>query len=75
MLILIEDSYNKISKKYGYGGYAKVYYEDRKYLDFINSINKLVDNRENFKNYVLVLVKNDLMDNLTISDIDYKIIM
>lgn len=54
---IIEDSYNKISKKYGSGGYAKIFYEDKKYREFINKVRFLTDNKEKFIEYELNLIK------------------
>ena len=54
---IIEDSYNKISKKYGSDGYAKIYYKERKYLDFIKKIRYLTENKEEFIKYELELLK------------------
>lgn len=57
---IIDDSYNKISKKYGTGGYAKIFYEDKKYKEFINKIRFLTDNKEKFIEYEL-----ELLDSLS----------
>ena len=57
---IIDDSYNKISKKYGAGGYAKIFYEDKKYKEFINKIRFLTDNKEKFIEYEL-----ELLDSLS----------
>lgn len=57
---IIDDSYNKISKKYGIGGYAKIFYEDKKYKEFINKIRYLTDDKEKFIEYEL-----ELLDSLS----------
>lgn len=45
---IIEASYKKLSSKYGEGGYAKMYYPDKKYLDYLNGMQKLLENKEEF---------------------------
>ena len=47
---IIEYSYKKLSSKYGkVNGYAKMYYKDKKYNDYIKEINILLDSKELFK--------------------------
>lgn len=47
---IIEHSYKKLSSKYGkVNGYAKMYYKDKKYNDYIEEINILLDSKELFK--------------------------
>lgn len=47
---IIEYSYKKLSSKYGkVNGYAKMYYKDKKYNDYIDKINILLDSKELFK--------------------------
>ena len=47
---IIEYSYKKLSSKYGkVNGYAKMYYKDKKYNDYIEEINILLDSKELFK--------------------------
>lgn len=55
---LIESSYKKMSTKYGRGGYAKMYFPDKKYLDFLDEIGDLVDSKEEFINVELEIIKN-----------------
>ena len=47
---LIEDSYNFAIKKFGKDGYAitKMYVTDKKYEDFLNEIQYLIENKEEF---------------------------
>lgn len=45
---IIAYSYKKLSSKYGKGGYAKMYYPDKKYLEFINEMQDLIENKEKF---------------------------
>ena len=43
---VIEYSYKKLYSKYSKNnGYAKMYYKDKKYLDYIENINKILDNK------------------------------
>ncbi|MBO5095552.1 MAG: HD domain-containing protein [Bacilli bacterium] len=45
---IIAYSYKKLSSKYGKEGYAKMYYPDKKYLEFINEMQDLIENKEKF---------------------------
>jgi len=45
---VIEYSYKKLSSKFGKGGYAKMYYPDKKYVDFLTEMQKLLDNKDKF---------------------------
>ncbi len=45
---IINDSFNKLSKKYGKGGYAKMYYPDKKYIEFNTAMNDLIENKDEF---------------------------
>lgn len=46
---IIEYSFKKLSSKYGKAnGYAKMYYKDKKYIDYVNKINILLDNKDLF---------------------------
>ena len=45
---IIEYSYKKLSSKYGKGGYAKMYYPDKKYTDFIRKMQELLENKSKF---------------------------
>lgn len=46
---VIEYSFKKLSSKYGKNnGYAKMYFKDKKYLDYIEKINILLDNKDLF---------------------------
>lgn len=48
VLDVIENSYRKLSSKYGKGGYAKMYYQDKQYLDFLQGIQELIENKPKF---------------------------
>lgn len=46
---VIEYSFKKLYSKYSKNnGYAKMYFKDKKYLDYIEKINKLLDNKDMF---------------------------
>lgn len=45
---IIEYSYKKLSSKYGKGGYAKMYYPDQKYKDYLEEMQNLLENKEAF---------------------------
>ena len=45
---IIEYSYKKLSSKYGKGGYAKMYYPDKKYLDYLKTMQNLLEDKEKF---------------------------
>lgn len=45
---VIEYSYKKLSSKYGKGGYAKMYYPDKKYTDYLEKMQYLLENKEKF---------------------------
>lgn len=45
---IIEYSYKKLSSKYGKRRYAKMYYPDQKYLDFLDEMQSLIENKNKF---------------------------
>ncbi len=45
---VIEYSFKKLSSKYGKGGYAKMYYPDKKYKDYLDTMQDLLENKEKF---------------------------
>lgn len=45
---IIEYSYKKLSSKYGKGGYAKMYYPDKKYLAFLKEMQSLIEDKSKF---------------------------
>ena len=56
-LDIIEYAYKKLASKYGKGGYAKMYFPDQKYQDFLNSMQKLVADKEKFIENELSLIR------------------
>lgn len=55
---VIEYSYKKLSSKYGKGGYAKMYYQDKKYLDYLETMQNLLENKEKFIQEEMKIVKD-----------------
>lgn len=45
---VINYSYKKLFNKYGKEGYAKMYYKDKKYLDYLEEIQMILNNKELF---------------------------
>ncbi len=58
---LYERAYDVLNKKFGYGGYAKFYFKDEQYENFLRDIRKLLENKENFckvqENYIKEVLK------------------
>ena len=47
-LEVIDYSFKKLSSKYGKGGYAKMYYPDKKYQNYLKKMNKLCSDKDEF---------------------------
>lgn len=45
---LYERSFEALNRKFGYNGYAKFYFKDEQYENFLRDIRKLLENKENF---------------------------
>lgn len=56
---VIEYSFKKLSSKYGNGGYAKMYFPDDKYNDYLEKMNKLFTDKSEFINAELDLIYDD----------------
>lgn len=54
---VIEYSYKKLSSKYGKGGYAKMYYQDKKYLDYLSRMQEILEDKEKFIEAELKIIK------------------
>lgn len=54
---VIEASYKKLSSKYGKGGYAKMYYPDKKYTEYLEMMQFLLENKEKFVQAEMKLAK------------------
>lgn len=45
---LYERSYDALNRKFGYNGYAKFYFKDEQYENFLRDIRKLLEDKEEF---------------------------
>lgn len=45
---VIEYSFKKLSSKYGKGGYAKMYYPDKKYTEYLDKMQRLFEDKNHF---------------------------
>lgn len=45
---MFERAYEVLNNKFGYNGYAKFYFKDKEYEDFLKDIRKLLEDKENF---------------------------
>lgn len=54
---VMEYSYKKLLSKYGKGGYAKMYYPDKKYLDYLEHMQSLLENKDKFMQAQIEIVK------------------
>ena len=57
---VIDYSYKKLSSKYGKGGYAKMYFQDKKYLDYLQTMQEILDNKDKFVQAELNVMKQRL---------------
>lgn len=58
---VIDYSYKKLSSKYGKGGYAKMYFPDEKYKNYLNTMQDILSDKEKFVKYELDVI--DRMSN------------
>lgn len=56
---IIEYSFKKLSSKYGNGGYAKMYFQDDKYKDYLAKMNKILSDKNEFIKAELYLIEKD----------------
>ena len=56
---VIEYSFKKLSSKYGNGGYAKMYFQDAKYEDFLERMSELFSDKNEFIKAELSLISKD----------------
>lgn len=54
---IIDYSYKKLFSKYGKGGYAKMYFPDKKYKDYLNRMQELLEDKEKFIEAELEIIK------------------
>lgn len=55
---IIDYSYNKLSSKYGKGGYAKMYFQDKKYTDYLNRMQEILEDKDKFIQVELQIIKD-----------------
>lgn len=53
---VIDYSYKKLSSKYGKGGYAKMYYQDEKYKNYLSTMQDILSDKEKFVKYELDVI-------------------
>lgn len=53
---VIDYSYKKLSSKYGKGGYAKMYYPDEKYKNYLSTMQDILSDKEKFVKYELDVI-------------------
>lgn len=53
---VIDYSYAKLSSKYGKCGYAKMYYQDKKYIDYLDRMQEILEDKSKFVNAELELI-------------------
>ena len=61
---IIDYSYKKLSSKYGKGGYAKMYFQDKKYLDYLNRMQEILGDKNKFVEAELQIIKDLKMDKV-----------
>lgn len=59
---IIDYSYKKLSSKYGKGGYAKMYFQDKKYMDYLNRMQELLEDKDKFIEAELQIIRRLEMD-------------
>lgn len=57
---VIDYSFKKLSSKYGKGGYAKMYYQDQKYIDYLNNMQEILEDKNKFVRAELNVMKQKL---------------
>lgn len=60
---VINYSYKKLSSKYGKSGYAKMYFKDKKYLDYLNEIQEILENKDKFIEAELEIINSRKQKN------------
>ena len=64
---IINYSYEKLSSKYGKGGYAKMYFQDKKYINFLNKMQRILENKDKFIEAELQIIRDLKMDTTYIN--------
>lgn len=53
---VIDYSYKKLSSKYGKGGYAKMYFPDEKYKNYLSTMQDILSDKEKFAKFELDVI-------------------
>lgn len=69
---VIDYSYKKLSSKYGKGGYAKMYYPDQKYKDYLSNMQEILEDKNKFIEAELKIMKEKLNMNIDESSLKNK---
>lgn len=58
-LQVIDYSFKKLSSKYGKGGYAKMYYPDEKYTNYLARMQEILENKDKFVQAELAIINKN----------------
>lgn len=67
-LQVIDYSYKKLSSKYGKGGYAKMYYPDKKYTEFLARMQEIIEDKNKYIQAELDIMKRLKLFEIILSD-------
>lgn len=67
-LQVIEYSYKKLSSKYGKDGYAKMYFIDKKYTDYLARMQEIIEDKNKFIEAELDIMKRLKLFEIILSD-------
>lgn len=67
-LEVIDYSYKKLSSKYGKGGYAKMYYPDKKYTDYLERMQEIIEDKNKYIEAELDIMKRLKLFEIILSD-------
>lgn len=59
---IIDYSYKKLVSKYGKDGYAKMYYPDKKYQDYLDRMQEILEDKDKFIDAELQIIKSLKLD-------------
>lgn len=69
-LQVIDYSFKKLSSKYGKGGYAKMYYPDEKYTNYLNRMQEILEDKDKFVQAELAIINKNKVKKT--EDFDYE---
>ena len=67
-LQVIEYSYKKLSSKYGKDGYAKMYFPDKKYTDYLERMQEIIEDKNKFIEAELDIMKRLKLFEIILSE-------